>query len=120
MNVAAEPVQLGDRDRDRALAMLGLSRRGSQLRAAIKRVGTFAGLDLDELTGQLEDLGLGEPGNGLALRPVNFMQEGGVSLPPINPLSLSKANSYFGLVEPVTVRIGSDPHVAPTSREYCR
>jgi hypothetical protein len=44
--------------------MLGLSQRGSQLRAAIKRVGTFAGLDLDELTGQLEALGLGEPGNG--------------------------------------------------------
>jgi hypothetical protein len=66
VNVAAEPVQLGDRDR--ALAMLGLSQRGSQLRAASKRVGTFAGLDLDELTGQLEALGLGEPGNGLALR----------------------------------------------------
>lgn len=56
VNVAAEPVQLGDRDR--ALAMLGLSQRGSQLRAACKRVGTFAGLDLDELTGQLEALGL--------------------------------------------------------------
>jgi hypothetical protein len=48
--------------------MLGLSQRGSQLRAASKRVGTFATLDLDELTGQLEALGLGEPGNGLALR----------------------------------------------------
>jgi hypothetical protein len=32
--------------------MLGLSQRGSQLRAAIKRVGTFAGLDLDEFTCQ--------------------------------------------------------------------
>ena len=47
----------GGRDRDRALAMLGLSQRGSQLRAAIKRVGTFAGLDLDEFTGQLEARG---------------------------------------------------------------
>ena len=66
MNVAAEPVQLGDRDR--ALETLGLGQRGSQLRAAIERVGTFAGLDLDELTGQLEALGLGKPGNRLALR----------------------------------------------------
>jgi hypothetical protein len=56
--------------------MLGLSQRGSQLRAASKRVGTFAGLDLDELTGQLEALGLGEPGNGLALR---FQSEAGRS-----------------------------------------
>jgi uncharacterized protein with von Willebrand factor type A (vWA) domain len=75
VNVAAEPVQLGDRDR--ALAMLGLSQRGSQLRAASKRVGTLAGLDLDELTGQLEALGLGEPGNGLALR---FQSEAGSPL----------------------------------------
>ncbi len=65
MNVATEPVQLGDRDR--AFAMLGLSQCRSQLRAAFKRVGTFAGLDLDELTGQLEALRLGEPGNGLTL-----------------------------------------------------
>ena len=57
--------------------MLGLSQRGSQLRAASKRVGTFAGLDLDELTGQLEALGLGEPGNGLALR---FQPEAGATL----------------------------------------
>ena len=28
----------------------------------------FHHVDLDELTGQLEALGLGEPGNGLALR----------------------------------------------------
>jgi hypothetical protein len=35
--------------------MLGLSQCGSQLRAASKRVGTFAGLDLDELTGQRMD-----------------------------------------------------------------
>jgi hypothetical protein len=31
--------------------MLGPSQRGSKLRAASERVGTFAGLDLDELTG---------------------------------------------------------------------
>jgi hypothetical protein len=45
--------------------------------AAIKRVGTFAGLDLDELTGRLEALGLGEPGNRLALR---FQSEAGSPL----------------------------------------
>jgi hypothetical protein len=38
VNIAAEPVQLGDRDR--ALAMLGFSQRDSQLRAASKRVRT--------------------------------------------------------------------------------
>ena len=75
MNVAAEPVQLGDRNR--AFALLGLSQRGSQLRAALKRVGTFAGLNLNELTGQLEALDLGEPGNGLALR---FQSEAGATL----------------------------------------
>jgi hypothetical protein len=43
--------------------LLGLSQSGSEPRAASKRVGTFAGLDLDEFTCQLEALGLGEPGN---------------------------------------------------------
>ena len=50
------------------LALLGLCQRGRELRAAVERVGTFAGLDLDELSGDLEALALGEPGNGGALR----------------------------------------------------
>src|SRR4029077_6131314 len=63
--------------RGRTLAALDVRQRCGQLGATCKREGTFAGLDLDELTGQLEALGLGEPGNGLALR---FQSEAGATL----------------------------------------
>ena len=46
-HVAAEPVELGNRDR--ALLALRPRQCGDKLRAAIKRVRTLAGFDLDEL-----------------------------------------------------------------------
>ena len=45
-DVAAEPVELGDSDF--ALSLLSGFQRRLQLRTAIERVGTFAGLDLGE------------------------------------------------------------------------
>ena len=46
----------------------GLSERGLELRATLERIRALAGFDLDELGGDLEPLGPGEPGDGGALR----------------------------------------------------
>ena len=66
VNVAAEPVQLGDDDR--RLVPLGELESGCQLRALIWRVGALARLNLSESLNQLVILGLGEPGERRLLR----------------------------------------------------
>ena len=67
MHIAREPVELGDGDRARLSVAAGASQGGGELRAAVERVGTLARLDLSELGGDLEALGLGEAGDGGAL-----------------------------------------------------
>ena len=47
---------------------LGLGQGGGELRAAIEGVGALARLDLDMLGDDLKALGVGEAGDGLALR----------------------------------------------------
>ena len=66
MDVSAEAIELGNRDR--ALAMTaGLGGRGGELRTALDRIRAFAGFDLNELDDDLVTLGGGEPGDGRAL-----------------------------------------------------
>ncbi len=67
MNVTREPVELGDGDRARLPVAAGASQGGGELRAAVERIGALARLDLSELGGDLEALGLGEAGDGGAL-----------------------------------------------------
>ena len=67
MNVTREPVELGDGDRARLSVAAGAGQGGGELRAAVERVGALARLDLSELGGDLEALGLGEAGDGGAL-----------------------------------------------------
>ena len=67
MNVAAEPVELGDDDRARLPVAAGLGEGGTKLRAALERVRPLARLDLRELADDPKALGLGEPGDGGAL-----------------------------------------------------
>ena len=74
-DVAAQPVELGDGDL--ALGLLRRLQRGLQLRPAVERIGALAGLDLGELGDDLEAFGLGEGGDGLALR---FEAEAGAAL----------------------------------------
>jgi len=62
MNVAAEPVELGDSDRASLPVAAGFSKGGDELWPAIERVGVFPCLDLDVLRDDLEPLGLGEAG----------------------------------------------------------
>jgi hypothetical protein len=68
MHVAREPVELGDGDRARLSVAAGASQGGGQLRAAVERVGALVRLDLRELRGDLEALGLGEADDGGAVR----------------------------------------------------
>jgi hypothetical protein len=70
VNVAAEPVQLGDRDL--ALEFLGSGEGGLELRATVECVGAFAGLDLNELSGQLKAFSLCEMPKSLALQPASI------------------------------------------------
>ena len=56
MHISAQPIQLGDR----TLAPLGLGQGGGELRPAIERVGTLAGLDLGELGGDRVALAAGK------------------------------------------------------------
>jgi hypothetical protein len=65
VNVTAEPVQLGDSDV--ALELFGCGESGLELRAAVKGIGAFAGLDLNELTDQFQALGLCKLAKCLAL-----------------------------------------------------
>jgi len=46
----------------------GLGERGGELRPALDRVRTLAGLCLDEFRDDFEALGVGEAGDGRALR----------------------------------------------------
>ncbi len=64
MHVAREPVELCYGDGARLPVAAGASQGGGELRTAVERVGTLASLDLSELGGDLETLGLGEPGDG--------------------------------------------------------
>jgi hypothetical protein len=67
MNVAAEPVEVGDDDRAGLVDLPGGLERGGELGTAVERVGTLAGLDLGEAMDDVEPLLGGEPGDGLAL-----------------------------------------------------
>ncbi len=60
MHVTREPVELCYGDRARLSVAAGASQGGGELRAAVERVGALARLDLRELGGDLEALGLGE------------------------------------------------------------
>ena len=66
MHIARQPVEL--RDGDGALALARLGERRDELWPAIQGVRALAGLDLGELGGDGEALGLGERGDGRALR----------------------------------------------------
>jgi hypothetical protein len=67
-NVTGQPIELRD-DHGAGLAMTaGLGQRGGELRATIERVRALPRLDLDMLGDDFEALGLGEPGDGGALR----------------------------------------------------
>ena len=65
-DVAAEAVELGD-DHRRAVEAGGVE-RGLQLRPALERIGTLAGLDLLEDVDQVEALDFAEAGDCLELR----------------------------------------------------
>ena len=65
-HIARKPVELGDQDG--AFGGLGGSQRGGELRPPVEGVGALAGLGLDELGDDADALGLGEPGDGGALR----------------------------------------------------
>ena len=65
MHVARQAIQL--RNNNRAFELAGLGEGGGELRAAIKCVRPLPGFDLDELGGDLEILGGGEPGEGFPL-----------------------------------------------------
>jgi hypothetical protein len=65
-NIAREPIELGNQDA--AFGRAGGSEGGCELRAAVERVGAFAGLRLDELGDDGEAFSFGEPGDRRALR----------------------------------------------------
>src|SRR5262245_24946434 len=65
-DVAGKPVELGHGNL--ALGLLRCLQRRFQLRTAIERIGTLAGLDLGELGDDLETFGLRKGGNSVALR----------------------------------------------------
>jgi len=54
MNVAAQTVQFGDRDRATLPMAAGFGQDGGELRAAIQGVRAFARLDLDMLADDLD------------------------------------------------------------------
>ena len=66
-DVAAQSIELSDGDRRPFAVTAGLGQCGGELRAAVERVRALARLDLSELGGDLEALGLGEAGDGGAL-----------------------------------------------------
>jgi hypothetical protein len=66
MNVATDTVELGDSERTPTAA--GICKRSGKLWPAFKRIGTFPGLDLDELADDFKFLGRGEASQRLALR----------------------------------------------------
>ena len=66
MDVSAEAIELGNRDRAFPVPA-GLGERNGELRAALDRIGALAGFDLDELGDDIVTLGGGETGDGGAL-----------------------------------------------------
>ena len=64
VHVAAEPVELGDRDRRAPALAAGLGERVTEFRAPLERVSALARFDLDMLGDDLEALGLGESDDG--------------------------------------------------------
>src|SRR5262245_13702685 len=75
MDVAAQAIQL--RNDDRSLDAVGVSESCGELRSPLDRVAAFAGLDLGEGVDDHEAVGLGEAGDGVALR---FQPEPGLAL----------------------------------------
>ena len=67
MDVAAEPVELGDGDRRSPTLPAGRGERITEFRAPLERVRALAALDLDELGGDFEALGFGEAVNSSTL-----------------------------------------------------
>lgn len=66
VNIAAQAIQLGHDDRAFGLAGGGECRR--ELGASVEGIRTLAGLDLDELSHDLEPIVCGEPGVRFPLR----------------------------------------------------
>ena len=66
MNVAAEAVELGNRDGAAFTVPAGLGECGGRVAGGgvRARVGALPGFDLDEFGGELVTLGGGEPGDG--------------------------------------------------------
>jgi hypothetical protein len=64
VHIAAQPVELGHADRGLRLARQ--RQRVAQHRTTVEGVGALAGLNLDVLADQLQALGLGEAGDGVA------------------------------------------------------
>ena len=65
VNVAREPVELGDRHRASLPAAIGQS--GGELRTPVEGVGALAGLDLDVFPADLETLGFGKASQRMPL-----------------------------------------------------
>ena len=66
MNVPAEAIELGNRDRASPVPA-GLGERDGELRPALDRVRALASLDLDKFADDLVILGSGETDDGRAL-----------------------------------------------------
>ena len=66
MNIARKPIQLGDAYG--GLGPLRLLQGGAKLRPPLERISAIAGFDLGVFGGDREALGLGERGDGGALR----------------------------------------------------
>jgi hypothetical protein len=74
-NIARQTIELGHSNR--ALGLLRRLQCPLQLRSAVERIGTLAGLDLGKLGDHLEALRSSEGGDRLALR---FKTEAGAAL----------------------------------------
>jgi hypothetical protein len=66
MHIAAQAVELGDRNR--AFATPGLGKRGGKLRPPFQGIRTLPSFDLYEFAADLEALSGGKAGNSFALR----------------------------------------------------
>jgi hypothetical protein len=65
MNIAAQPVQLGNRNR--ALASAGVRERSGKLWSPVEGVGTFTRLNLSVLANDVKAFRSGETSKGLSL-----------------------------------------------------
>ncbi len=107
MNIAAEPVELGDGDRAMLPILAGLFQGGVEFGAAIECVGAFSRLDLDMLGDDIEALGGGGPRDGRAL---------GVNAEPAAALLALKAGDKNMLFKAGAIKSGERPSSSSAPR----